>query len=57
MKIRRFPILSESAPMKIVVSVATTDDAATISDMSEGNAENILYMNTFKYIFSTTQAT
>ena len=56
MKTLRFPTLSDSAPMSHAVNVAATALAATIIDMSEGDAWNILYMKTLKYMFSTTQA-
>ena len=52
----RFPILSDNAPIKIVVSVAATALAATIAEISAAVALNILYIKTFRYIFSTTQA-
>ena len=50
------PSLSARAPTKTVVSVADTALAATISAMSDADAPNILYMNTLRYIFSTTHA-
>ena len=56
MKIRRRPILSERAPISTVVSVAATALAATMAEISPAVALNILYMNTFRYMFSTTQA-
>ena len=42
MKSFRFPILSESAPMKTVVNVAATALAPTIREISEAEALNIL---------------
>ena len=56
MKSLRLPILSDKAPINTVVRVAATALAATIAEISEAEALNILYMNTFKYIFSTTHA-
>ena len=52
----RFPTLSENAPTRTVVSVAATELAPTIREMSDAEALNILYKNTFRYIFSTTHA-
>ena len=42
MKILRLPIRSDRAPIRIVVSVAATALAVTISAMSEAEARNIL---------------
>ena len=41
-KIFRLPSLSESAPIKIVVKVATIEEAETISEISAAEAANIL---------------
>jgi hypothetical protein len=38
----RLPILSDSAPMIIVVRVAATAEAVTITEIAEAEAENIL---------------
>ena len=57
MKAFLFPTLSDTAPMTMVVRAAVTALAITIAEMSAGAAWNILYMNTLKYMFSTTQAT
>ncbi|MBR2398062.1 MAG: hypothetical protein IKA97_04770, partial [Clostridia bacterium] len=38
----RFPTLSESAPINIVVKVAVTADAPTIKEISVAEALNIL---------------
>ena len=56
-KSRRLPSLSDSAPIKSVVSVAATALAATITEISRALARNIRYIKTLKYIFSTTHAT
>ena len=42
MKIFRFPIRSDSAPIRIVVSVAAAELAVTIRAMSAADAWNIL---------------
>ena len=49
--------MSDTAPMTMVVRAAVTALAITMAEMSAGVAWNILYMNTLKYMFSTTQAT
>ena len=42
MKSLRLPILSESAPINTVVTVAVTAEAATILEISAAEAWNIL---------------
>lgn len=51
-----FPILSEKAPIIIVVRVATTADEATIVAIYDGSVDIVLYKKTLKYMFSIVQA-
>ena len=50
------PSLSDSAPIRSVVSVAAAADQPTISAMYHGSVEMVLYRKTLKYMFSIVQA-
>ena len=56
MRALRRPILSESAPITSVVTVAVTALADTMAAIMAVSPEMVLYRNTLKYMFSMTHA-
>ena len=53
---QRERVRSESVPIRMVVSVAVTADAATIHEIGRGSGVILLYMKVLKNWFSTPQA-